>query len=128
MQNIINYIYYLVEERASEIEDEEEESSDDSDVTESQDLVEPSPANTFVAKDRTMWNQLPPSHHQTPSHNIVRQRSGPHRSTETLSIRDIFKCIFSDEMIDIILRHTNKKARKIYETYNSNNPTKKELE
>lgn len=73
-----------------------------------------------------MWNQVPPAHHQTPSHNVVRQRSGPHRLTETLSIRDTFKCIFSDEIIDIILRHTNKKAKQVYEAYNS--LTKKQLE
>lgn len=54
------------------MEDEEEESSD-SDVSESHHLVElSSSANTFVAKDGTVWNQQPPTHHQAPSHNIVR--------------------------------------------------------
>jgi len=106
----------------------EEESSDDSDVSENQDPIEPSSSNTFVAKDGTVWNQLPPNFHQTSTHNIVRQRSGPLRSTETMSVCDTFKCIFTNEMIDIIIRHTNKKAKHVYETYNTNNPTKTQLE
>jgi len=32
-----------------------------------------------------------------------------------MSVYDTFKCILSNEMIDIILRHTNKKTRKVYE-------------
>jgi len=73
-----------------------------------------------------VWNKLPPAHHQTPLHNIVRQRSGAHRLTETMSVYDTFKCILSNEMIDIVLRHTNKKARKVYEAYNTNHPPEKQ--
>jgi len=73
-----------------------------------------------------MWNKLPPAHHQTPLHNIVCQRSGAHRLTETMSVYDTFKCILSNEMIDIVLRHTNKKARKVYEAYNINHPPEKQ--
>ncbi|XP_018407391.1 PREDICTED: piggyBac transposable element-derived protein 4-like [Cyphomyrmex costatus] len=118
---------FLDEEQESET-NREEESSDDSDASESQDPTETSSANTFVAKDGTVWNQLPPDFHQTPAHNVVRQRSGPHQSTETMSVCDTFRCIFTDEMIDIIIRHTNKKAKRVYETYNTNNPTKTQLE
>ncbi|XP_011685758.1 PREDICTED: uncharacterized protein LOC105448711 [Wasmannia auropunctata] len=64
-----------VENRESEIEEEEESSSDSN--NESQ-VESSSSANTFVTKDGTVWNKLPPAHHQTPLHNIVRQRSGAH--------------------------------------------------
>lgn len=72
-----------------------------------------------------MWKEMPPPEHQVAVHNIVRQRGGPHRSTETLSIEETFKKIFNENMVDIIVRHTNKKALSIYAVYNvdhSNSP------
>lgn len=42
--------------------------------------------------------------------NILRQRSGPHKDTEMLSIADTFKVIFTAEMVVLIVRHMNKKA------------------
>lgn len=77
--------------------------------------------------DTDVENRTPSTVHQTPSHNIDRQKSEPHRSTETLSIRDTFKCIFPDKMIDPIIKQTNKKTKKICEAYNSQNPEKKQL-
>lgn len=68
----------------------------------------------FVAKDGTKWNRTPTTDYQTPPCNISIDQSGPHESTATLSIRDTFKCIFSDEMIDMIIRHTNTKAKQEY--------------
>lgn len=78
--------------------------------------------STYVTKDKTVWNKTPPQVHQTPSHNVLRQRSGPHRSTETLSIRDTFTKIITVEMVDLIVRCTNKKANKVYDHYNVMNP------
>lgn len=40
---------------------------------------------------------------------------------------DTFKCIFTPEIVDIIVRHTNKKARSVYQDYNKKNPTKQPL-
>lgn len=60
-------------------------------------------ANAYIAKDKTVWSKTPPQVHQTPSHNVLRQRSGPHRSTETLSIGDTFKRIITVEMVDLIV-------------------------
>lgn len=126
-------------ERDSEISDNEEvvENRDsevqlDDDVEESEEIEEPSVVSSdsanFVSKDQTKWSQTPTSiQRQTSAHNIVRQRCGPHRSTETLSVSATFKCFVTNEMVDIIMRHTNKKATSVYEKYNQKNPTKKQL-
>jgi len=54
----------------------------------------------------------------------VRQRAGTHKTTENLSISEIFKKIMSNEIIDIIVRCTNKKALATFEEYNKNNSEK----
>lgn len=79
-----------------------------------------------MAKDGTVWSRTPPSQHQAAVRNIARQRSGPHRSTETLSICDTFKKIVTSEMIDIIVRYTNKKATAVYKNYNETHPARKQ--
>ena len=56
----------------------------------------------------------------------MRQRSGPSKSTETLSISDIFLKIFTVEMADIVTRHTNKKAFSVYSSLNLNSDSKRE--
>lgn len=114
------------------MEDREDEAELDEDDNESTESVaasnEPSQSTiTFIAKDKTIWSKTSPIQHQIPTHNILRQRSGPHRSTETLSISETFKRVFTAEMVDLIVRHTNKKASTVYEIYNEKNPTKKQL-
>lgn len=79
----------------------------------------------FVAKDKTIWTRTPTV--QRSFRNILRHRSGPHKNTETLSIVDTFKVIFTSEMVNIIVHHTNRKASQVYRAYNEANPTKKQL-
>jgi len=55
----------------------------------------------------------------------VRPQSGPHRSTTTLSISDTFKKIFTVDTVDIIARHTNKKALSVYAAFNAAHPDSK---
>lgn len=50
--------------------------------------------NAYITKDKTFWTHTPLQVHLTP-HNVLRQRSGPNRSTETLSVGDTFKRIYS---------------------------------
>lgn len=69
-----------------------------------------------------MWEETPPHEHQTGVRNVLRQRSGPHRSTETLSISETFKKIFTENMVAIIVRHTNQKASSTYANYNADHP------
>ena len=80
-------------------------------------------ADECIAKDKTIWSKTPPEDHQTASHNVLRQRSGPCRSTDTLSVTvDTFKKIITVEMVDLIVRCTIKKAKTVYDNYNFNNP------
>jgi len=71
-----------------------------------------------VTKDKTIWSKVPLSQYQTTVRNIVKQRAGAHRSTETLLICDTFKKMMSNEMIDIV-RCTKKKALIVYEEYDN---------
>ena len=83
---------------------------------------------SFIAKDNTIWLKNAPNLHQTPSRNIIRQRAGPHRITEMLSISDTFKKIMTMEMVDIIVRCTNKKAEAFYQEYNVNIPKESHIQ
>lgn len=121
---------------AGETSEGEGESDAESDKSESESQTAGTPAadeagienaNAYIAKDKTVWSKTPPQVHQTPSHNVLRQRSGPHRSTETLSIGDTFKRIITVEMVDLIVRYTNKKANKVYDNYNAKNPDSQRL-
>ncbi|CAB3221176.1 unnamed protein product [Arctia plantaginis] len=113
-----------IAEGNSEVEEEVENSESEEDDEEVE-TAEPEgrgarePSGSFIAKDKTVWSKTPLTQHQTAAHNIVRQRSGPHRSTEMLSISETFKKIFTYEMVDIIVRHTNKAT---YQHYNADHP------
>lgn len=78
-------------------------------------------ATEYIAKDKTVWKKTPPEVRQTASHNVLRQKSGPAKSTETLSVGDTFKKIITVEMIDQIIRHTNQKAKKVFDDFNAAN-------
>lgn len=73
------YFFFVVDARDIEVEDDNE---DDDGVNE----IKISAEDPLKAKDGTIWKQIPPAHHQTRTCNIVRQRSGPHRSTNSLSV------------------------------------------
>ncbi|XP_065678219.1 uncharacterized protein LOC136093186 [Hydra vulgaris] len=81
----------------------------------------------MTAKDGTKWADTPTYEHQVARRNIVRQRCGPSRNTDMLTILDTFKLFFTPEIANIIIRHTNKKANLTYATYNEKNPGKKQL-
>lgn len=94
----------------------EGESDEDSTVDE----FDRNPASSvFLSKDNTIWKSQPSTANQTLQHNILRQRSRPVKSTETLSVRELFKHIFTDCICDIIIRETNRKAKMVYEQFNS---------
>lgn len=78
-------------------------------------------SSSYTAKDGTLWRRNPPQR-QTLRHNILRNKnSGPSRSTNMFSIKDTFKCIFSDVICNIVIRETNRKAKEVYEAYNLKN-------
>lgn len=111
-------------EEASDIEEEmvvEQEEEYDSDES-----VEDVPAmsqhvdSIWIAKDETEWHRDPLPTAQTRSRNILRQRGGPAATSNLFTEKELFKSIMSPEMCDIILRETNRKARRVYEAFNNN--------
>lgn len=76
------------------------------------------------AKDGTMWSANPPAPKRTLRHNILTSTTpGPTRQTLNLSIVQTFQLIMTDEICDIIIRETNRKAIQVYTKRNEDNPT-----
>lgn len=96
---------------ANDASEGEEEITSESEASDNEDTAAGTPTRMgeagleqpreYIAKDKTVWSTSPPEIHQTASHNLLRQRSGPCRSTETLSIGETFKKIVTVEMIDL---------------------------
>ncbi|KAF5296615.1 hypothetical protein FQA39_LY12443 [Lamprigera yunnana] len=87
------------EEIVENRDDEAEEGNDDiEEIAENPCDAEPNTSSNsefFVAKDETKWNRTPiANQHQVAVRNIIRERSGPHRRMENLSISDTFKCFY----------------------------------
>lgn len=111
-------------------ENELDEAASDDDVTEEDYHTDAGPntgtssESAFVSKDGTIWKKTAPKVTRVQRHNILRQKPGPVPSTKCLSAAQTFKCIFSEEMIDIIVRETNRKADRVYAKWNAENPDK----
>lgn len=56
---------------------------------------------------------------QTKSRNVLRQKGGPALKSILFTERDLFKHIITPEMCDIILRETNRKAKRVYDANSS---------
>lgn len=104
----------------------EDESDNETDMVE-ENAPTSSTTESMIARDGTQWQPTPPVCQQIRSHNIIRTRSGPLRMTESMTGMQCFKSYFTIEMVDIIVRHTNKKANSTYDAYNAANPTKRQL-
>ncbi|XP_050338292.1 piggyBac transposable element-derived protein 4-like [Bactrocera neohumeralis] len=100
--------------------DYEDDEGDDEEVEENNEL--PAGAEKFVARDGTEWMKEPNVSRQVLRQNIIRERSGPARCTEMLSIEQTFKCFMNVEMADKIMRHTNKLAKETYNAYKNAHP------
>lgn len=95
-------------------------SSDSGSATDS-----PRPASTedlVGKKDGVIWSRSPPPYAKMLSHNILREQSSTAASTRMLSTRDTFKRIFTDDMCNVIIRETNRKAIQLYAQYNNEHP------
>ena len=92
------------------IEQEDEYDSDES--------VEDEP-DIWTAKDGTQWCSDPPPNAQTRSRNILRHRGGPAAISNLYTAKQLFKSIMTSEMCDIILRETNRKAKRVCDAYNN---------
>lgn len=81
-----------------------------------------SPSGTLCGEDGTIWSRSPPPTFQVMSHTILREKRSSASSTRMLSARDTFKRIFSDEMCNIVIQETNRKANQLYMEYNNEHP------
>ncbi len=59
------------------------------------------------------WAELPPCQAKTPSHNILRSRSGPAPGFITISPIDAWKLFMSDNIIEEVLTCTNMEGRRV---------------
>lgn len=96
------------------VEQEEEYDSEDSLQDET-----PHRSDTWASKDGTEWSSEPLPRGQTRSRNILRQKSGPAAASNISTPKELFKSIMSTEMCDIILRETNRKGKKVCDSYNN---------
>lgn len=120
---------FQINEEASDCESEATIEHWDEDTSDDDDETPPNQETTsdgyYVGRNGIKWNKAPPPTSRVRSHNIFTARSrgiGPiMTSHDPLSI---FKIIFTEEMSDIIIRETNRKAKQTIEAWNEANPTR----
>lgn len=100
----------------------ENESEEESDVDNETIKVKPSVGTVYFGKDKTRWTSNPTCSGSMKTNLPI--ASGPKESTKNLSILDTFNCIFNDEMRDLIITETNRKARNIFSSENDLHPDK----
>ncbi|KAF2905800.1 hypothetical protein ILUMI_00376 [Ignelater luminosus] len=120
------FIPQTAQHESSDVEDSENrielENENNSDNESEGSADESSDANCLFEKDKTVRHRKPPKTGRVRKHNILREKSGPTKSTQMLSICETFKCMFSDVMCNIIIRETNQKANSVCAAYNAENP------
>ncbi|XP_069592446.1 piggyBac transposable element-derived protein 4-like [Ranitomeya imitator] len=118
-----NYVPQVdVTEEDSDIEQEmviEHENEYESDESVEDDSVPQSAGDIWTAKDETQWCSNPLPNAQTKSRNVLRQRGGPAAISNLYTAKELFKSIMTPEMCDIILRETNRKAKRVCDAYNN---------
>ncbi|XP_067647073.1 uncharacterized protein [Eurosta solidaginis] len=101
---------------------------DPEDGSDSDEELEDAPTETgeyFTARDGNVWSSIQPQPVRFRTHNILRSaQSGPVRATQGLTISKTFKLITSDEICDIIIRESNRKARQFFDDDNAKHPTR----
>lgn len=121
----------LGEQEYSDIDDFDGSEEIEYEASDREDEIEDLPEATenvrndkFIAKDKTVWNKNPPPNCRIRKHNILREKGGPHQSTKTLTIVEIFRLMFTAEMSEIVIRETNRKATTVFDAYNKKFPEK----
>ena len=112
-----------------DVSDTEEESDYDDDQGSPRhhfNFDQQSTSSTYSSKSGRQWNKSPPPQRKIPQVNILRQRSGVGRPADGIQTeKDAFQLLFTEEMISIIVRETNKHARIVVTSWNERNPNKK---
>ncbi|XP_045448241.1 piggyBac transposable element-derived protein 1-like [Melitaea cinxia] len=69
-------------------------------------------ANAFYGKNRYKWAKAPPSQSRVRAHNIILHLPGlrgPAQAKNKMTPLDAWQCLFTDDILDLILEHTNEK-------------------
>lgn len=100
-------------------EDNYEDMTADEDETDTEDIVDVNEQNdqqqqSYFGRDRIEWSTTPVDR---PPDNVYRRRVRFHqvnlpRGSHLETQRDAFRSIFSDQIIDIIMKYTNVEGRK----------------
>lgn len=72
----------------------------------------------FTSKNGSQWYADPPASRRRGPHDIIRNRPGVRREAVSTTELDAFQKIFSPEIFDIIVRETNREAKRICEIWN----------
>ncbi|KAK1900093.1 PiggyBac transposable element-derived protein 4 [Dissostichus eleginoides] len=91
---------------AEQDQSDTEESSESSE--EEMDIV-----SNRMSRKGSYWAELPPTQAKTPSHNLLRSRSGPAPGFSTVSPIDAWKLFITDSILEEVLRCTNMEGRKV---------------
>ncbi|KAI4806684.1 hypothetical protein KUCAC02_017499 [Chaenocephalus aceratus] len=91
---------------AEQDQSDTEESSESSE--EAMDIV-----SNRMSRKGSYWADLPPTQAKTPSHNLLRSRSGPAPGFSTVSPIDAWKLFITDSILEEVLRCTNMEGRRV---------------
>ena len=113
----------------TDISSVESESEDDSGEEPSRHRSKPNqqPAqDVFVSKSGRRWDKDQPPQRKIPQANILRQQDGIGRPAATIqAVKDAFQLLFTEEMVSIIVRETNRRAGAVTAAWAEQNPNKK---
>ena len=87
--------------------DRKDDSSGDSSEEETQ------TQSSRLSKNGSYWNENPPTHGRTRSHNILRSCPGPTPGSTAVSPKDAWDMFITDNIIEEILKCTNLEGRRI---------------
>jgi len=83
--------------------------------------------NEYISRSGRHWKLTAPCPVQVRRrlHNIVREREGPRGdAVRATNMIDIFKAFITDDMIDIIVQHTNEEGVRVFQAWNQTHPDK----
>ena len=82
------------------------------------------PANTMTARSGRTWKlTAPPATVKRCPANIVREKFGPRNAAlNATSMNDIFKAFISDDIVQLIVKHTNEEGEKTTKMWNEKHP------
>jgi hypothetical protein len=81
-------------------------------------------SQVMTGKNGKVWNLTPPSIHKRGPQDIIRHHVGVTAEGKVQSIKAAFELFLTDEILDIIMRETNREANRVYRQWNIDHPEK----